>query len=242
MIGEPDAGNPHVRFDEGTQETGSYVSRLRPTLQRPQVDNALQQRVSDNHFSRVAISSERIVRLSKLWLVAIATLLASAPTATAATIAGTVTDVSGKPLENARIDHVGKMVVVAATHLSIKPSPDEIRTDAAGHFRVLTDAPAIVVRMPGYESQRLRVTGDAQVLVTLQRFRSTSQCKLSAPPAFKMKEANDIDYTATWFYIKTKDGPQGIISGKALPTRGALPATKRCGRPSNTRRLSTRVE
>ena len=32
MVGEPDAGNPQVRFDEGTQETYSNVARLRPTL------------------------------------------------------------------------------------------------------------------------------------------------------------------------------------------------------------------
>ena len=32
MVGEPDAGNPHVRFDEGTQETGGNAPRLRPTL------------------------------------------------------------------------------------------------------------------------------------------------------------------------------------------------------------------
>jgi hypothetical protein len=35
MIGEPDAGNLHVRFDEGMQETCVRVARLRPTLQRP---------------------------------------------------------------------------------------------------------------------------------------------------------------------------------------------------------------
>ena len=34
MIGEPDAGNLHVRFDEGTLETGGNVPRLRPTLRR----------------------------------------------------------------------------------------------------------------------------------------------------------------------------------------------------------------
>jgi RNA-directed DNA polymerase len=34
MVGEPDAGNPHVRFDEGTQETYNYVARLRPTLRK----------------------------------------------------------------------------------------------------------------------------------------------------------------------------------------------------------------
>jgi hypothetical protein len=33
MIGEPDAGNPHVRFDEGRQETCVRVARLSPTLQ-----------------------------------------------------------------------------------------------------------------------------------------------------------------------------------------------------------------
>jgi hypothetical protein len=32
MIGEPDAGKPHVRFDEGVQETCGSVTRLRPTL------------------------------------------------------------------------------------------------------------------------------------------------------------------------------------------------------------------
>jgi hypothetical protein len=35
MIGEPDAGKPHVRFDEGVQETCDIAARLRPTLQRP---------------------------------------------------------------------------------------------------------------------------------------------------------------------------------------------------------------
>ena len=34
MIGELDAGNLHVQFDEGTLETGGDVPRLRPTLRR----------------------------------------------------------------------------------------------------------------------------------------------------------------------------------------------------------------
>ena len=140
-------------------------------------------------------------------------LLGTAPTSACAIIAGTVTDASGKPLQNARIDHTGKRVIVVATSLAMEPSPDEIRTDAEGHFRVVTDVPAIVVRKSGYESQRLRLSGDAQVKVTLQRIRSTSRCKLSVEPAFKTKVANDVDYTATWFYIKSKDGRKGIISG-----------------------------
>ncbi len=102
---------------------------------------------------------------------------------------------------------------MAPTSLAVKPSPDEIRTDSEGKFRVVTDVPAIVIRNPGYESQRVRIAGDGQLEITLQRIRSTSRCKLSAPPAFKTKNANDVDYTAKWFYIETKDGPQGIISG-----------------------------
>jgi hypothetical protein len=42
------------------------------------------------------------------------------------------------------------------------------------------------------------------------------------PPRFKVKAANDVDYTAAWFYIKTKHGPRGIISGSgASYSRGA---------------------
>jgi hypothetical protein len=110
--------------------------------------------------------------------------------------------------------------------LRVKPSPDEIRTDVAGHFRAVTAAPAIVVRMPGYESQRLRVDGDAQVRITLQRITSTSRCKLSIPPVFKTKEANDIDYIATWYYVATKNGPQGIISGRGPMYSWGAPADK----------------
>jgi hypothetical protein len=36
MIGEPDAGNPHVRFDEGRQESCVRAARLSPTLRSPQ--------------------------------------------------------------------------------------------------------------------------------------------------------------------------------------------------------------
>jgi len=40
MIGEPDAGNPHVRFDEGRQETCVRAARLSPTLRSPHTDSA----------------------------------------------------------------------------------------------------------------------------------------------------------------------------------------------------------
>src|SRR3954453_18613112 len=41
MTGEPDAGNPQVRFDEGMQETCVRVARLRPTLQSPHLGKRL---------------------------------------------------------------------------------------------------------------------------------------------------------------------------------------------------------
>jgi hypothetical protein len=80
---------------------------------------------------------------------------------TAATLTGTVKDSLGQPLSNARVDHIGKMVVVTETSLGVPPSPDEIRTDADGLFRVTTNVPAVVVRKPGYASQRLLITGCA---------------------------------------------------------------------------------
>lgn len=80
--------------------------------------------------------------------------------------------------------------------------------------------------MPGYESQRLRITGDAQVQVTLQRFITTSRCKLAAIPVFKTKQSNDVDYSATWFYIETRHGLEGIISGSGSTYSLGAPADK----------------
>jgi hypothetical protein len=35
MVGDLDAGNPHVQFDEGAQETCDSITRLCPTLPQP---------------------------------------------------------------------------------------------------------------------------------------------------------------------------------------------------------------
>ncbi len=37
MVGELDAGNPHVQFDEGALETCENATRLRPTLRASEV-------------------------------------------------------------------------------------------------------------------------------------------------------------------------------------------------------------
>ncbi len=141
-------------------------------------------------------------------------MLLIAQTLGASTISGTVTDASGNPIKDARIDHTGKAVVVPSPDLKVAPSSDEIRTDADGHFRVTTNAAAIVVRKPGYVSQRLLVTGDAHVEIVLQRIIAVSRCTQSSPPNVKRKAANDVDYAATLFTIETKDGPRAILSGR----------------------------
>ena len=53
MIGEPDAGNPHVRFDEGRQETCVRAARLSPTLRSPQI---ISSPLFSIHFARSAPS------------------------------------------------------------------------------------------------------------------------------------------------------------------------------------------
>ena len=50
MIGEPDAGKPPVRFDEGVQETYGNATRLRPTL--PSTKFGIQYMV-DNHWPEI---------------------------------------------------------------------------------------------------------------------------------------------------------------------------------------------
>jgi hypothetical protein len=63
---------------------------------------------------------------SMLRYAAAATLIASSLAANGANVAGTVKDAAGKPIENARIDHTGKLVVVGPPDL--KASAGEIRT------------------------------------------------------------------------------------------------------------------
>ena len=156
----------------------------------------------------VAIASQHMKALAGLLPLIMCPALLSG-----ATIEGIVKDPDGRPLENARVDHVGRMVVVVSTDLALKPSADETRTNGEGHFRVTTATPAFVVRKPGYESQRIRVSGDAQLEIVLRPVTTTSRCKLSPPPTFKTKGTSDVDYVATWYYIQTKAGKQGIISG-----------------------------
>ena len=160
-----------------------------------------------------AIGPDILCSVFASW-VYILVMFVAASSVTAATLTGKVKDASGEPISNARIDHIGKIVVVPETSLGVAPSPDEIRTDADGYFRVTTNVPAVVVRKPGYASQRMLIAGDAEVQIVLQKAKEASLCKISPAPKVKTKPGNDVDYTATWYYIDTKNGPQGILSGR----------------------------
>lgn len=144
------------------------------------------------------------------------------PPAPGAVVTGVVRAAGGTPMENARVDHIGKKVFVFAADQASPPLPGEVRTGADGGFHVRTDAPAVVVRNPGYVSQRIRITGDIQLDITLRRIQSTSRCTLAAPPAFRTSSANGIDYAATWYSIDSQDGPRRILSGRGPAySRGA---------------------
>ena len=159
---------------------------------------------------------------------------------TAATISGTVTDASGNPIKDVRIDHTGIAVVVPRPDLKFDPSRDEVRTDAEGRFRATTFSPAIVIRKPGYISQRLLITGDLQVEISLQRIAGVSQCKQSNHLNVKTKEVNDADYTATVYYIETKAGSPGILSGHGPMYSWGAPSDFLCLEVERIRRDNVR--
>ena len=68
MIGELDAGNPHVQFDEGAQETCDSVTRLCPTLRSPHKIFSFVVSPSRlfRSFSVSALSSDPCLRLQHL--------------------------------------------------------------------------------------------------------------------------------------------------------------------------------
>jgi len=127
-----------------------------------------------------------------------------------ATLQGRVTDEAGQPIQDARVDHFGEVVVVS---LLVPASSEEIRTNDNGEFTVTTAVPAVVIRKPGYVSQRLLINGAATVHVKLERFKPASFCR---PPDFvhvKYKQFHDVDYGGVWIWFKTKHGKAGIMSG-----------------------------
>ena|ERR1700728_1318548 len=144
------------------------------------------------------------------WTVAVLWVPLSATYVICANVSGVVTDQYGKAVEAARIDHTGVPVINAP---GVTNPVGAQKTDATGQFQIATEAPAIVIRKPGYESQRLLIKGDQAVSLVLRSIRPAS-CNVSPPPRWQKRQANDVDYSAAWFVIKTKEGKKGTISGR----------------------------
>lgn len=129
-------------------------------------------------------------------------------------VSGVVTDEYGKPLADARVDHTGANVV----NIPFVPSAESdqalgIRTDALGHFRLRVSVPAIVIRKPGYRSERLRLTGNQQFKIVLHPIPPL-RCKVNEKPRWKEKQANDVDYAGILYLVRTRHGLKSIISGR----------------------------
>ena len=146
--------------------------------------------------------------MRRIWL-----LIGCAGIAAGAVISGVVVDTEGKPIEGARIDHYGPLVAVSPTRFNVKPGPAEVRSAADGHFDVSTTKQAIVIRKPGFESQRILIKSDAEIRVVLKPIGPAPACEVKLPP-IHTKAVNDVDYTSSWRYIETADGPKGIIIGQ----------------------------
>ncbi|HSP70266.1 MAG TPA: hypothetical protein VLN48_21225 [Bryobacteraceae bacterium] len=82
----------------------------------------------------------------------------------ARSVTGSVTDVDGKPIREARIDHSDNY-------------REAIQTDAAGKFAVRTRAAALVIRKAGYRSQWIRTADISESPITLQPGDSNSQIR-----------------------------------------------------------------
>ena len=78
-------------------------------------------------------------------------------------INGTVSDVNGRPIAEARIDH--------SDHRGA------VQTDAGGSFSIETRAPTLVIRKAGYRSQWLRTSEISKVQITLQPENPTPQIR-----------------------------------------------------------------
>jgi hypothetical protein len=68
------------------------------------------------------------------------------------------------------------------------------------------------------------ITENTTVRIILHEIDAKPRCKQSPPPAVKTLKANDADYTATWYYIETKEGRKGVIAGTGLSYSGGAPS------------------
>jgi hypothetical protein len=135
-------------------------------------------------------------------------------------IVGVVVDPEGRPVPNASIDHSNDL---RRAH----------QTDSDGRFVLDTQAPAIVVRKAGYQSELLRTQNVTTVRVVLRRLTGSQAlpaCKdeegyvgiegwrsvLRFPriPGVRVsQQGRDIDFGIRCYSVETSEGRKGITHG-----------------------------
>src|SRR5271169_1203058 len=84
-------------------------------------------------------------------------------------VAGVVLDGSGQPIADAIVAHAGRPEVLRTTRPPDEPRVEQLRSDKDGRFKVTVASPAIVIRMPGFVSERVMVPRDLEVRIVLRR-------------------------------------------------------------------------
>jgi hypothetical protein len=135
-------------------------------------------------------------------------------------IVGVVVDQGGQPVAEARIDHSNDRGQVH-------------QTDAQGRFELDTQAPALVIRKAGFQSEYVRTQETTDARVTLRELgkrREFPTCTSSGKydgidgwgASFRFpktagvhvsEQGHDIDHGARSYYVDTKQGRKGIMHG-----------------------------
>ena len=144
-------------------------------------------------------------------------------------IEGTVSDPLGAPIAGAFIDYAGP--------------PYSRQTDQAGGFDIQTKSPVFVIRKEGFQSELVRTLDATVVRSTLRRLDQNEgfpacsgtgkdringrEAGLRFPRVANVRvgrRANDVDFVAQGYYVKTKRGWKGIVHGRGPTWSWGIPS------------------
>ena len=139
-------------------------------------------------------------------------------------------DEAGEPIVNAQIDHSGDRLKAHATNIE-----GEFTLDATGPF--------LVIRKPGYNSQRIKASGGSGIRVVLSPSKGggafpvctgkaacetlngwgSEFCLAHVPGVVYREQGNDIDNGTRFYFVKTDVGNRGVRHGAGPMWGGGLP-------------------